>query len=114
MSKIGLFLLSFLTLVITTFIIPGVKIANLASAFVAALAISFINLFIKPVLQLISLPLSIVTFGLFSLVLNGLLFLLAAWIVPGFTILNLGWAILAAIAYAIISAFLTYLFSNEN
>lgn len=112
MSKIFLFLLSLLSLVITTFIIPGIKIANLSSAFVAALVISMINVFIKPVLQLISLPLNILTLGLFSLLVNGFLFLLASWIVPGFSIINLWWAILAAVVYSLISAFLSYLFNE--
>ncbi len=114
MSKIGLFFLSFLSLVITTFIIPGIHIAGLASAFVAALVISVINTFLKPFLQLISLPLTIITFGFFSLLLNGLLFLLASWIVPGFIIANLWWAILTALTYSIISAFLSYIFTAES
>lgn len=114
MSKIGLFFLSFLSLITTTFIIPGIHIASLTSAFIAALVISIINTFLKPILQLISLPLSIITLGFFSLLLNGFLFLLASWIVPGFVIVNLWWAILVALAYSIISAFLSYIFTAES
>lgn len=114
MSKVGLFFLSFLSLVTTTFIIPGIHIIGLSSAFVAALVISIINTFLKPFLQFISLPLTIITLGLFSIFLNGFLFLLTSWIVPGFTIVNLWWAVLAALAYSIISAFLSYIFTAES
>lgn len=112
MSKFFLFLLSLLSLGATAFLIPGIRIANLASAFIAALVISIINTFIKPVLKLISLPLNILTLGLFSLLINGFLFLLASWIVPGFTIVDIWWAILAAVVYSIISAFLAHIFNE--
>lgn len=112
MSKFFLFLLSLLALCITAFIIPGISIANLVSAFVAALVIAIINTFLKPILQLISLPLNILTLGLFSLFLNGALFLLAAWIVPGFGIVNIWWAILAALVFSFISAFLSSIFNE--
>ncbi len=114
MSKVGFFLLSVLALIITAFLIPGIGIANLAVAFVTALVISFINMFLKPILQFLSLPLTVLTLGLFYLVVNGFLFLLASWIVPGFTIVNIWWAILAAIVYSLINTFLAYIFTGDS
>ncbi len=112
MSKLYFFLLSTVSLVISAFVIPGVRLANFASALVAVIMISLVNIFIKPVLQLLAFPLNIFTLGLFSLVVNGLLFLLVAAIVPGFEIANLWWAILMAVVYSIITAFLAYIFDE--
>lgn len=73
-----------LSLLIADLIIPGVDLANFPAAIVAALAIGLINATVKPILSLLSLPINFLTLGLFSLVINGLCFWLAAVLVPGF------------------------------
>ncbi len=107
MRTLGLLLLSLISLGATSFLIPEVQITNFLSAAIAALVISIINTFLKPILQFLALPISILTLGLFALVLNGLLFMLAAWIVPGFSVGNFWWAILASVVYSIIMTFLS-------
>jgi putative membrane protein len=79
----------------TAWILPGVEVASL-TALMAALVLGFVNAVIRPILLLRTLPITLVTLGLFYLVINGLAFGLAAWMVPGFGLRSFGWAILGA------------------
>jgi putative membrane protein len=72
---------------------------------VAALVLGFVNAIVRPVLVLITLPITILTLGLFYFVVNGLAFGLAAAIVPGFDIDSFGWAVLGALVVGLVSWF---------
>ncbi|MEL6160028.1 MAG: phage holin family protein [Cyanobacteria bacterium J06623_5] len=74
------------SLLVVDFLVPGVGIATFPVALGAALSIGLVNSSIKPVIKLLSLPMSILTLGGFSLVVNGFCFWLASLVVPGFTI----------------------------
>ena len=74
------------SLLILDIVLPGVDLETVTAAVLAALAIGIVNAIIKPVIQLFSLPLTIVTFGLFSLVVNGFCFWLASTLVSGFSV----------------------------
>lgn len=85
-----------------TLIISGIK-ANGAMAFlIAAAVLGLINAFIRPVLWFLTAPLSVLTFGLFALVINALMIMLAAALVPGFEVKGFGSAFLGAVIMAII------------
>ncbi|MEH2424563.1 MAG: phage holin family protein [Nostoc sp.] len=73
-----------LSLLIVDLVVPGVNIANFPAALIAALIIGLINGSVKPVLSTLSLPLNFLSFGAFSLIVNGFCFWLAAVLVPGF------------------------------
>jgi len=75
-----------LSLLVVDIVVPGVNLANFPAAMVAAIAIGFVNAVVKPVLNLLSLPVNFLTLGLFSLVVNGLCFWLASLFVPGFIV----------------------------
>jgi putative membrane protein len=75
-----------LSLLIVDLVVPGVDIANFPAAMIAALVIGLINGSVKPVLSALSLPLNFLSFGAFSLIVNGLCFWLAAVLVPGFSV----------------------------
>ncbi len=81
---------------------------------VLALVLGIINTFIKPILTALTLPLTVVTFGLFSLVLNTLLIMLAAAIVPGVDIANFWWALIFGILIALVTAVLEKFDGNPN
>lgn len=68
------------------YIMPGVRVADFTSALVVALVLGIINAFLKPILLILTLPINILTLGLFTFVLNALLILLASKIVPGFVV----------------------------
>ena len=68
-----------LALIFTAWVIPGIEVSSFLSAMFACVIIALINTFVKPVLQLVTLPINFLTVGLFSFVLNALLLMLAGW-----------------------------------
>ena len=99
-------LLSAIAIGIAAYLIPGITVSGIVPALVLAVVLAGINTFIKPVLAFITLPLSIITLGLFSLVLNTLLTMLAAAIVPGVAVSGFFSALIFGIVLAIVSAVL--------
>jgi putative membrane protein len=89
---------------IATLITPGINAKSLVTFIIAATVLGLINAFIRPVLWLLTAPLSVLTFGLFVLVINALMIMLAAALVPGFEVRGFGSALLAAIIMAVIGA----------
>ena len=87
---------------IATLITPGIKAKSFVTFLIAATVLGLINAFIRPVLWLLTAPLSVLTFGLFLLVINALMIMLAAALVPGFEVKGFGSALLAAIIMAVI------------
>lgn len=73
-------------IIFVSWIVPEIEIDNFISAMFVCIIIALINTFIKPLLQLITLPINILTLGLFSLVINALMLMLAGWIAPGFEV----------------------------
>src|SRR3989344_1033371 len=90
-------------ILIAAYLLPGVD-ATLLGAIVLAVVLGIINLFVKPVLALLTLPLTLITLGLFSFVLNALLIMLAAMIVPGFAISGFWAAFFFGIVLALVNA----------
>ena len=87
---------------IATLITPGIKTKSFFTFLIAATVLGLINAFLRPVLWLLTAPLSVLTFGLFMLVINALMIMLAAALVPGFEVKGFGSALLAAIIMAVI------------
>lgn len=100
-------LLNAFLLYVAAYLLKGVYIANFTSAIVAAIILGIINWTIKPLLTIITLPLTIITFGIFLLIINGLMVLLAAYLVPGFVVVNIFWAILFTFLLTIFNYFLS-------
>ncbi len=87
-----------------SYFLPGVHIANFTTALVAALALGVINAFIKPVLVILTLPINLLTLGLFTFVINALLILLASSIVPGFVVDGFLWALIFSIILSVVNS----------
>jgi putative membrane protein len=96
-------IISALAIIVTAYILPGVHISGFLAALVLAVVLGAINMIIRPILVILTLPLSIMTLGLFVLVINALLVMLAAYIVPGFSVTNFGWALLFGIVLALVN-----------
>lgn len=75
-----------LLIMFIAWVIPGITVTGFISALIVVIVLSIVNLFIRPLVELISLPLNVITLGIFSLIVNALLFLLAAKFSPGFQI----------------------------
>lgn len=103
-----------LSLLVVDLIVPGVNLATFPAALIAAVAIGFVNAFIKPVLSVLSLPLNFLTFGGFSLIINGICFWLAAVLVPGFSAHGVLAFILGPIVLSATSTFLNSYFAQRE
>jgi putative membrane protein len=84
-------------------IVPGVHIDGWGNLVVAALLLGIVNAVIRPVILILTLPLTVLTLGLFILVVNGFSLVLVAWVMPGFTLAGLGAAILGSIVVGLTS-----------
>ena len=87
-------------------LLPGVTIASWQALLLGTIILSALNTFIRPVLKLLSLPITILTLGLFSIVINGFMVMVASWISPGFSVDSFWTAILFSIILAIVSTVL--------
>ena len=96
-------LVTALALFLADYLVAGLSITSLPALLVAAVVLGLVNATVRPLLVLVTLPLTILTLGLFYLVVNGIAFGLAAALVPGFNIDSLGSAILAALVVAVAS-----------
>lgn len=103
MSQLIHLIVSTLAVIITSFLLPGVEVSGFISAFLAALVLGLINTFIKPVLIILTLPVNILTLGLFTFVINALMILLASSIVPGFRVKGFWWALLFSLILSLIN-----------
>ncbi len=105
-------ILNAVALLIVAYILPGITVASFGSALIAALVLGLLNTVIKPLLILLTLPLTIVTLGLFLVVLNALVFWFAGSILRGFQVDGFWWAVLGAIIYSIVSTALAGLLAS--
>jgi putative membrane protein len=92
---------SALLLALVDYFIDGITIAGFGYALIAAIALGLVNALLRPILVILTLPITILTLGLFLLVINALLMLLAAAVVPGFTVASFGAAILGGLLLAV-------------
>ncbi|WP_413176064.1 phage holin family protein [Anabaena azotica] len=103
-----------LSLLIVDILFPGVDIANFPAALIAALVIGLINSSVKPAISTLSLPLTFVTLGGFSLIVNGICFWLASVLVPGFRVEGIIAFILAPVVLSLANTFISKYFAEKN
>jgi putative membrane protein len=101
-------LLTALAVVVLAKILPGVAVEGYGSAVIVAIVIALLRLLVKPILVILTLPITIVTFGLFLLIINAIIILLADYFVGGFTVTTIWWALLFSL---LLSLFQSILFS---
>ena len=94
---------SALVILSAAYILPGVHIANFTTALVTALVLGIINAFVKPVLLFLTLPINILTLGLFTFILNAFIILLVSEVVPGFKVDGFFWALAFSVIVSIIN-----------
>lgn len=98
-----------LALLGVAYLMPSVQIQSFGAALIAAAVLGLANTVVRPILILLTLPVTVLTLGLFILVINGLIFLAVAHLVAGFQVAGLWAAIGAAIVYSIFSWLLSAL-----
>jgi putative membrane protein len=99
-------IVSTIAIIITAYLLPGIHISSLGAALITALILGIVNAILKPLLILFTLPLTILTLGLFTFVINAGLILLVSAVVPGFKVDGFWWALLFSIILSIINSFL--------
>lgn len=90
-------------------LIPAVRIQDFTTALVAALVLGLLNTIVRPVLVLLTLPITVLSLGLFLLVINGFTFWLASRMLEGFQVDSFGWALLAALVYSLATSLISAL-----
>lgn len=95
-----------LAVMVTAYILPGVKVENYVTALFAAVVLSALNTFIKPLLVLLTIPFTLLTLGLFLVVINASMIMLTDYFVEGFKVNNLWWALLFSIILSIVTSLL--------
>ncbi|MEO9475322.1 MAG: phage holin family protein [Cyclobacteriaceae bacterium] len=99
-------LLSSLAVILASYLLPGVYVESFFAALIVALLLSLLNVTVKPLLIILTIPLTVFTFGLFLLVINALMIMLADAIVPGFGVGGFWWALLFSLILSLINSLL--------
>lgn len=107
-------LLNALALVLTDKLIDGISVDGFGAALIAALVLGIVNAVIRPVVVLLTIPINFFTLGLFTLVINGLMLMLAAKVVEGFNVFGFFPAVIGAIVLSVISAVLNMIIKERE
>ncbi len=108
MNTLITILVSGIAIMISAFFLEGVSIRNFASALWTAVMIAIANAIVKPVLVFLTIPLTIVTLGLFLFVINAVIILLVTKLSPGFRVRNFWWAMAFSIVLSVVNAILMW------
>ena len=113
MNLILRLLLSAVAVIILAYILPGVEVAGYSSAIIVAIVVALLRLIVRPILVILTLPVTILTLGLFLLVINAIIILLADYFVDGFTVKDIWWALLFSLLLSFLQ-FLLFSFLNKD
>ena len=114
MRLLLLWILNAVALLAVTWLLPSIQVSGFSAALIAALVLGFINTLVRPVLALLTLPITVLTLGIFYLVLNGLLFWLASALLPGFHVEGFWSAVFGAVLYGVIAWALSALIPDKK
>jgi putative membrane protein len=98
-----IWLLNAVALMAVAYLMPSITVTNFVAALIAALALGFVNTIIRPILAILTLPISILTLGFFYLLLNGLLFWMVGRVLNGFEVNGFWAAVLGGLLYGLIA-----------
>jgi len=90
-------------IIVAAYFLPGLHVDGPFAALIAGTILGFVNAIVRPVLFFLTLPLTLLTLGLFIFVLNAICFELTAWLVPGFSVDGFRWALIGALVVSVVS-----------
>lgn len=108
MNGIVRFLLSGVAVLLTAYLLPGVHVEHYGYALLVAALVSIANIIVRPILIILTIPITILTLGLFLLVINAAIILLVDYFIPGFNVDGFWWAL----AFSLILSIFNSLFSD--
>ena len=97
-----------LALMLTAWLVPGISVDNFVSALIVVVVIALINIFIKPLINMITLPINAATLGIFAFVINALLLMLAGYLAPGFGVDGFISALIGSLVLSVLGVVVTY------
>jgi len=101
-------LLSGFAVIVLAKLLAGISVENYLTAVIVALILAFLRAFVKPILVFLTLPITVITFGLFLLIINAFIVMIADYLIPGFAVASIWWALLFSL---LLTVFETILFS---
>lgn len=104
MSILVKWILSAVAVLIAAYILPGVAVTSFWSALIVAVILALLNAILRPILVILTIPITVVTLGLFLLVINALIILLTDALIDGFSVSNFWWALLFSFLLSILGA----------
>jgi putative membrane protein len=107
-------LVTAVAIIVTSYIVAGIEVASFMTAIIAAFVLGIINFFIRPLMLLVTLPVNILTLGLFTFVVNALMLGLTASVVDGFTITNPLSAIVGSLLISVVSTGLSMVLNSKE
>jgi putative membrane protein len=103
-----------LALIATVKLLPGIWVRDWHAYWIAALVLGLLNAFMRPVLLFLTLPLNIITLGLFTILLNAAIFFSVGYIIPSLMIKNYSWAILGSLVFSALTTILSWLLHERR
>lgn len=97
-----------------TYILEGVNFQGFGSALVFALVLGLLNFFVKPILKIFGFPLTVITLGLFSFVINAIIILIADYLIDDMQVENFWWALIFSIALSLITSLINGIFISDD
>ena len=107
-------LLNAIAVVVLAKVLKGVNVDSYTTAIIVAVVLSLLNLIVKPILVLFTLPITLLTLGLFLVVINALIILLADQLISGFTVSNFWWALLFSILLSVLQSLLQSFLKSDK
>ncbi len=114
MKLIVRILLTALAVVLLSKILPGVSVVSYATAILVAIVLGLLNLIVKPILILLTLPVTLITFGLFLLIINALIILMAGYFIADFHVDGIWWALLFSLLLSFLQSILFSLLKEDS
>lgn len=107
-------LLSAVAVVILSKILPGVGVDTYLTAIIVAVVLSLLNFLVRPILIVLTLPITVLTLGLFLLFINAIIILLADYFIAGFSVSNIWWALLFSLLLSVLQSLLFSLLKEDK
>lgn len=114
MNFIVKILLSSLAVIIASYLLPGVYVESFITAIIIAVVLALLNVTVKPILVIFTIPITVFTLGLFLLVINAVVILMASSFVQGFVVHGFWWALVFSVVLSVINALLTDLSGQKK
>ncbi|GAB1446525.1 MAG: phage holin family protein [Cyclobacteriaceae bacterium] len=114
MNGIVRFLLSGLAVLLTAYLLPGVHVEHYGYALLVAAVLSLANAIVKPILVVLTIPITILTLGLFLLVINALIILMVDYFVPNFNVDGFWWALAFSLILSIFNSMFSEIFKSRS